>query len=1083
MFPWITLALIVGFYGATRNVPTADEIRASFDHGQKFYSSGAYDQAIGEYRSIIGSRSSLLTMEGVTVSVGDIEAPLQEVATYQIGNAHLRMAEEALERRARARDLETQQDLQGQAADLLAEAIDYFELTEERATVEVLQALARSQIVSCHYKRGDYESTIEAARTLIERYPASKYVVQAMYDIGWAYFDMEEYASSAAAFERLVQRFPSGYRGNRALFQIGESYFRLERYRDAIPQFQRLVESQRIGQMSQRELLVMKREKLAGLVDETALELAAKAMIRLGECYERTGDYQEASLAFETVATQFQEEQRLAEEAYLRHADMHYNRGDFEACIAVYRRAIENDPDMGDKARLQLLMANRYFETEHYPEAALEYTIYRDTYAMWAAAAGLPVEGVGLQVARAWFRHAAGVESARRLDPYRRAEAELKSTLRAWPGSAYDVELRFNLGLALERQEDEAKITEALALYLALIEDPRSGGYRQSARFQAARILHDRQDFAAAADQYRQVILEMADRAEVQIARFELANVLRDAGRPDEAVAAYREVDPETELFARSRLEAGQSLFSAGRTGEAIPVLEEGLAPQGQADGETLALLHYLLGAAHSRLEQYEAAVPWFSRAIEDGVETVLEQAVYGRGLAYFRMGRLEEAAADLDRPWQQAEFLGSASRLLAACYTKLDRADEALEVYQRLALETETVLEEAEYRLAHAEIRYRQGGYEEVVEACRAIEALAVTETELPKSRPYYVLEKAWYLKADASLRLNRFADASGAAARGWQRFPGGYFAADFLFLRGLADLQRDDNESSVASFTRMLRRFPDHDNAPYALYYRGYGQFNQTMFREAEADFRRLLREHPEIDVAADAAFRAAECVYNLGRFAEAAGAYQAFHDRYPSTPLAEEALYNVAWCHLNLRGEQGRNEAVARRSLETYLEGYPGGRWASTARYTLAEIRYNAGEYDAAYGMFVEIEQEFPGTEAARRAAGALPDLREAVAYKAYEAAMEEFNLAVEGESDDGLRAVIPRLEVIWEEYPQTSSGIGARVNMAVAYQKLKRWKQAVDIYDEIVAASEGGAPVEPNVLAFCQRRSGTIKRRHL
>ena len=1083
MFPWITLALIVGFYGATRNVPTADEIRASFDHGQKFYSSGAYDQAIGEYRSILESRNSLLRMEGVTVSVGDIEAPLQEVATYQIGNAHLRMAEEVLERRARARDLETRQDLQARAADLLAEAVGHFELTEERATVDVLRALARSQIVTCHYKRGDYESTIDAARTLIERYPASKYVVQAMYDIGWAYFDMEDYASSAAAFERLVQRFPSGYRGNRALFQIGESYFRLERYRDAIPQFRGLVESQRIGQMSRRELLVMKREKLAGLVDETALELAAKAMIRLGECYERIGEYGEASLAFETVATQFQEEQRLAEEAYLRHADMHYDRGDFEACIAVYRRAIENDPDMGDKARLQLLMANRYFETEHYPEAALEYTIYRDTYAMWAAAAGLPVEGVGLQIARAWFREAARLESGRRLDPYRRAEAELKSTLRAYPGSTYDVELRFNLGLALERQEDEAKTTEALALYLELIEDPRAGGYRQSARFQAARILHQRQDFEAAADQYRRAIGEMADRAEVQIARFELANVLRDAGRLDEAVAAYRQVDPATELFARSRLEAGQSLFSGGRTAEAIPILEEGLSQQGQADGETLALLYYLLGAGHSRLEQYEASLPWFSMAVEGAVPAVLEQAVYGRGLAYFRMGRLEEAAADLDRPWQQADLLSSASRLLAACYTQLDRADEALEVYQRLALETETDLEEAEFRLAHAEIRYRQERYEEVVEACRAIEALEVTETELPESRPYHVLEKAYYLKADASLRLNRFADASGAAARGWQRFPGGYFAADFLFLRGLADLQADANESSVASFTRMLRRFPDHGNAPYALYYRGYGHFNQAMFREAEQDFRRLLREHPEIDVAGDAAFRKAECVYNLGRFAEAAAAYQGFHDRFPSTPLAEEALYNVAWCHLNMRGEQGRNEAEARRSLESYLGAYPGGRWASTARYTLAEIRYNAGEYDAAYGMFVAIEEEFPGTEAATRAAGALPDLREAVAYKAYEAAMEEFGLAVESESDDGLRAVIPRLEVIWEEYPGTSSGIGARVNMAVAFQKLKRWREAVDIFDEIVAASESGAPVEPNVLAFCQRRSGTIKRRHL
>lgn len=1084
MLPWITLALIVGFYGATRDVPTAEEIRASFDHGQKFYATGAYDQAIGEYQSIVRSRSSLLKMDDVTVSVGDITAPLQEVATYQIGNAHLKMSEETLSRRARSRDQEEQQALEDEANRLLLVAIGYFERTEREATVPALRALARSQVITCHYKRRDYPQTIAAAQGLITNYPGSKFIVQAMYDIGWAHFDMEDYAASATAFEALVDRFPSGYRGNRSLFQIGESYFRLERYRDAIPHFLRLVESQRIGQMSERELLIMKREKLAGLVDETALELAAKALIRVGECYERTGNFEEASRAFETVATQFQEEQRLAEEAYLRHADMHYNRGNFEACIAVYRSAIENDPDMGDKARLQLLMANRYFETEHYPEAAREFDIYRDTYAMWAASAGLAIEGVGLQIARAWFREAAAADESQRLDPYRRAEAELKSTLRAYPGSSYDTELQFNLGLALQRQEDAAKLSEALVVFLALIEHPQAAGYQQSARFQAARILHDQGEHDRAVAQYRAAITEMAGRPEVQIARFELANVLRDAERLDAAVAAYREVTPESELHARSRLEAGQALFSASRTGEAIVVLEEGLDGDDNSQIETQALLRYLLGAAHARQENYEAALPHFSAAIDSGVETVVDQATYGRGMAYFRLKRHAKAAADLDRDWQQKELLNSASRLLAAAYSALGQTDEALAVYERLALQTETGLEEAEFRLAHAEIRYRQGRYLEVVEECRAIEALAFAEVDLPTSRPYFVLEKAFYLSADAALRLEDQELAVEAAVKGSRRFPAGHFAADFLFLRGLAELQRENSEAAVVAFSEMLQRFPQHANAAYALYYRSYGHFNQTQFREAEADFERLVRAYPDLDVAADASFRAAECKYNLGRFGEALEAYQEFSRRFPTAVLAEEALYNIAWCHMNERGDQKENEAAARRSFEAYLASYPRGRWAATARYTLAEIRYNAGDYDAAYEMFVAIESEFPGTEAAQRASEALPDLREAVAYKAYAPAMAVYTRAVEAEDDENLRAAIAGLERIWSDYPETSSGIGARVNMGVGYQKLKRWRQAVAVFDEIIARSvEGGMPVDPNVLAFCERRSGTIKRKHL
>ena len=401
MIGWTTLALLVAIVAGSRFVPTADEMQASFDHAQKFYASGAYDQAIENYQHIVQSKSRFLHLDEVQVTVGEITAPLQEVAPYQIGNAYFRMGEEALQQATGARSQEEQSRYLTEVRTQFERAAEFFAKTESMSSVPALQALARSRAVACWYKIKEYERTIGEAQILIERYPESKYVIQAMYDIGWAHHDMGDHLHSIETFGALVDRFPSGYRANRALFQIGESYFELERYSEAVPHYQRLVDSQRIGKMSEREILKMKRDKIAGLVDETALDLAAKALIRIGECYEKVEEYDKAGEAFEVVATQFADEPRLVEEAYLRHADMHYNRGDFAATIAVYHRAIAAESDAFGKARIQLLLANRYFETEHFQDAVQEYDYYRDTYATRAAQAGLPVEGVGLQIARA----------------------------------------------------------------------------------------------------------------------------------------------------------------------------------------------------------------------------------------------------------------------------------------------------------------------------------------------------------------------------------------------------------------------------------------------------------------------------------------------------------------------------------------------------------------------------------------------------------------------------------------------------------------------------------------------------------
>ena len=175
----------------------------------------------------------------------------------------------------------------------------------------------------------------------MQKYPDSQYLDNALYNIGWAHFELGQYRESITAFEELGRHFPKGYRADRALFQIGEAYFLQQRYDQATSWYQEVVNRQDIERLSERDLLKMRREKIAGLVDETALELAAKAQIKIGDCHAQSGDFAGAATAYSKVITAFAQEQKLVAEAYIRLADMYTQGGDDQAAVRTYREAID----------------------------------------------------------------------------------------------------------------------------------------------------------------------------------------------------------------------------------------------------------------------------------------------------------------------------------------------------------------------------------------------------------------------------------------------------------------------------------------------------------------------------------------------------------------------------------------------------------------------------------------------------------------------------------------------------------------------------------------------------------------------
>ena len=87
-------------------------------------------------------------------------------------------------------------------------------------------------------------------QSVINDFPRSAYVPQALYSLGWSFFQEKEFASAKKTFLRLTTSFPNHPLSEDAALKIAECDYNAGRFKDAIEDFQSFAE---IGRASCRE--------------------------------------------------------------------------------------------------------------------------------------------------------------------------------------------------------------------------------------------------------------------------------------------------------------------------------------------------------------------------------------------------------------------------------------------------------------------------------------------------------------------------------------------------------------------------------------------------------------------------------------------------------------------------------------------------------------------------------------------------------------------------------------------------------------------------------------------------------------
>ena len=209
----------------------------------------------------------------------------------------------------------------------------------------------------CLEKQNDFENGQVAYKTLIARYPKSKFVTEAWVRIGEYYFDAYSdpgaLAKAAEAYEKALSDKDSPLY-DKALYKLGWTYYKMDRFDDAVGRFLALADYYE----GQRE----KGVEGGGDLRSEALQYAA---ISLAD--EKWGSLDRAKAVFAKSGSRPYEG-----EVYKKMGDVFFDQTRHGEAVAAYQLALSKDPLRDDAPMIQQRIVESYERDRKLDEAFKE---------------------------------------------------------------------------------------------------------------------------------------------------------------------------------------------------------------------------------------------------------------------------------------------------------------------------------------------------------------------------------------------------------------------------------------------------------------------------------------------------------------------------------------------------------------------------------------------------------------------------------------------------------------------------------------------------------------------------------------
>lgn len=460
------------------------------------------------------------------------------------------------------------------------------------------------------------------------------------------------------------------------------------------------------------------------------------------------------------------------------------------------------------------------------------------------------------------------------------------------------------------------------------------------------------------------------DQTQSASVRFALAIALQQAGRSDDALAAFREtleIHPDGRQATFARFQMAELLFASDQF---VPGLEELDRIRAGGAADSLKLQARLL--AVQRAVEYEAideaaqrllTEPWSVTAMPE--IAVLAFAGLDLGDKLMAVGRPEDAIRAYRLVPPKNRLIELQRDRLAELQTKVRRSTPLalssgagfwIQFYENMVariIRQLAALEEAEDYTPALMLRRAQAFLlvGRAREAWLLCEALTTDESLPPELR-----EEAHYRWILAASNLELWEDALAIARSFVDLHPDSERAPGAFYSMAQAHLEQRRLVEAEDVLTELIDRFPDHDLLGRFFFLRGYVRTLQEVFAEAREDFEACRRV--EVGRALEVNAR---LWHALTRF---------FERDYPIALEELEALLSEAEGHLlapEIHYRIGttayalRDFPRAESELTQFLDWYPGHGREAEALVLLGDTLMSSGDLDRALNTFRAVPPE--------------------------------------------------------------------------------------------------------------------------
>jgi TolA-binding protein len=1050
MTVWVGLIALGMGLGASLFLPVPQNLKTSFDAGQSLYALGEYEGAIIEYSKIVKFTSRAVRTDSVRVSFGDeLELPVVAAAWYQLGNAYKKSGqhEEAVDAYRHVLEVggvldDFRQLVQFQVAETRFLAKEWSEATVEyKRYVELFpdtEESGRAYYYSgwSEFNQKEYNQSIETMRGMLSAYPEDRYAPDAQFRIANALYEKGRNDEAVVEAQIVMDKYPNSPVIAQAVYLKANAYDKMSKDPEAIAAYRE------VRSLYDRMFELLRGSFREGKnVDfENYRQLFETSSLRVAEIFRKTDQFEQAYQ--ELIAAQETAEERFYKaKVQMRIGDNYMEWKKFDDAWTAYNQVIElyGDTPYPPNAQYQKGEA-RYFASQ-YGDARTDYLKVLENY---------PDSDTGLRSAALY---SAGW-SAEKVGQPNEAISSYTQAVENFPRS--DQAPLCLLRIARINYEQQ-KVKEAIDAYKAITESYEETRYSADA-FYGLGILY--RDEGRADDAVVAFSRVDRDSRETYIAALiEAANIHIGEGRPEEGRKMLNEllagVTGDRALEARAHYQMAQLDLNNKNYLDAVErynkVVDE------YPDSDVIRDTRYGRALAHHWTGRYDRALNDYSWLLEQRLPQTMKLKVeFSMALSYSAQGRDAEAEHLLNTVISSGdESLARSARLQLISMAEKRDPKDAIRIYEEMlaGITSNEDKERLLIRLANAYFRLNQ--FQQSIDAAQKLIDLAVNAESIANA--FFIQGNAYYKDGQYTPAIaiyNKIIENYPQIA--WAR------NAQFQIGVAYQKLSAGDIAvlpKMSEAFQTYYTKYPDDDKAIHAHYYDGWARYRLGRWREASDTFRGLVTKYPNERYASESLFRSGEALFNLTNrgnrdekdkvLEECMAIYDDVAVKYPASEYVDDALYNKAWALITM---ERKEEAVP--IFERIVAEHTNGRYAPQSQFTLGDYYYGLKEYDkatASYEHFLELftTEQLQGRDKqlVNKAVTLLGNLAEIDAYKLY----AQGEVLFDQKKYDEAVEIFKQVQV---KYPESDQAVNAMVNIGDAFMAQEEYRQAGAVYQEVV-----------------------------